>query len=206
MMNSSPAVFLATLLLAPTVLAASSTDFAVTGTITPNACEPMLSGGGVVDYGKMPAKELNTDSPTSLQPQTMQMEVLCEAPTFIALSTIDNRTGTSAINDYWHGLGLTDSGEKLGATAFGLLNPVADGVTVKTINSTDGGVTWLPSIYLGHYTQTSVATNGGANTPIAIRQFSADLRVYTMVDGTDRLTVLDEVPLDGHATVQLKYL
>jgi len=78
--------------------------------------------------------------------------------------------------------------------------------SVKTINSTDGGVTWLPSIYLGHYTQTSVATNGGANTPIAIRQFSADLRVYTMVDGTDRLTVLDEVPLDGHATVQLKYL
>jgi hypothetical protein len=39
-----------------------------------------------------------------------------------------------------------------------------------------------------------------------VRHFSADLRVYTMVNSTDRLTVLDEVPLDGHATVELKYL
>lgn len=206
MMNSSPAVFLATLLLAPTVLAASSADFAVTGTITPNACEPSLSGGGVVDYGKMTAKELSADLPTSLPWQTMQLDIQCEGATFISLSTIDNRAGTSAINDYWHGLGLTADNEKLGATAFGLFNPVADDVTVKTINSTDGGVTWSPSIYLGHYAQTSIAANGGANTPIAVRRFTADLRVYTMVDGTDRLTVLDEVPLDGHATVQLKYL
>ncbi|WP_421524208.1 DUF1120 domain-containing protein [Pseudomonas yamanorum] len=205
-MNSSSAVFLATLLLAPTVLAASSADFAVTGTITPNACEPMLSSGGVVDYGKMTAKELSADRPTSLPWQTMQLEILCEAPTFIGLSTIDNRSGTSAINDYWHGLGLTSEDEKVGSTAFGLFNPVADGASVKTINSTDGGTTWLPSIYLGHYTQTSVAAAGSANTPIAVRHFSADLRVYTMVNSTDRLTVLDEVPLDGHATVELKYL
>ncbi|WP_455827204.1 DUF1120 domain-containing protein [Pseudomonas graminis] len=205
-MNSSSAVFLATLLLTPTALAASSADFAVTGTITPNACEPELRGGGVVDYGKMTAKELSADRPTSLPWQTMPLEIQCDAATFISLSTIDNRAGTSAINDHWHGLGLSANDEKLGATAFGLFNPVADGVTVRTINSTDGGATWSPSIYLGHYAQTSIAANGGANTPIAVSHFTAELRVYTMIDGTDRLTVLDEVRLDGHATLQLKYL
>ena len=114
-MNSSSAVFLATLLLAPSVLAASSTDFAVTGTITPNACEPMLSSGGVVDYGKMAAKELSADRPTSLPWQTMQLEILCDAPMFIALSTIDNGSGTAAINQNWHGLGTTANEEKLGS-------------------------------------------------------------------------------------------
>jgi hypothetical protein len=205
-MNSSSAVFLATLLLAPTVLAASSTDLAVTGTITPNACEPMLSSGGVVDYGKMAAKELSADRPTSLQWQVMQLEILCDAPTFIALNTIDNRAGTAAINQNWHGLGTTTNDEKLGSTGFGLYNAVADGLAAKTITSTDGGATWSPSVFLGHSLITSIAAAGNSVTPIAVERFSADLRVYTMVDGTDRLTVLDEVPLDGHATVQLKYL
>lgn len=204
-MNSSPAVFLATLLLAPTVLAASSTDFAVTGTITPNACEPMLSSGGVVDYGKMPAKELNADRPTSLPWQTMQVEILCDAPTFIALSTIDNRAGTAAINPNWHGLGTTANDERLGSAAFGLYNATADGLVVRTITSADGGATWSPSVVLGHNVITSISAATNA-TPIAVTRFNANLRVYTMVDGTDRLTVLDEVPLDGHATVQLKYL
>lgn len=205
-MNSSPAVFLAALLLAPTVLAASRADFAVTGIITPSACDPTLSGGGVVDYGKMPAKALSADLPTSLAPQTMQLEILCEAPTFLAMTTFDNRAGTSAINRNWHGLGTTANNEKLGSAGFGLYNAVADGVAAQIITSTDGGASWRPSVLLGPHLQTSVAAAGTVYTPIAVTRFTADLRLYTMIDGTDRLTVLDEVPLDGNATVQLKYL
>jgi hypothetical protein len=205
-MNFSPAVLFTALLLAPAVQAASSADFAVTGTITPSACGPTLSSGGVVDYGKMTAKELSADTPTSLTPQTMQLEIQCEEATFIALSTIDNRAGTSAINQNWHGLGMTGNNEKLGSAGFGLFNPVADGVAVKTVTSTDGGATWLPSVSLGHTRQTSIAAAGPSHAPIAVKRFTADLRLFTMIDGTDRLTVLEEVPLDGHATVQLKYL
>lgn len=205
-MNFSPAVLFTALLLAPVVQASSSSDFAVTGIITPNACDPTLSGGGVVDYGKMTAKALSADSPTSLAPQTMQLDIQCEAPTFIALSTVDNRAGTSAINPNWHGLGMTASNEKLGSTGFGLFNPVADGIAAKTVTSADGGATWLPSVSLGHTRQTSIAAAGPSHSPIAVRRFTADLRLFTMIDGTDRLTVLEEVPLDGHATVQLKYL
>ena len=205
-MNASPIVFLATLLLTPTVLAASSADFAVTGTITPNACEPMLSGGGIVDFGKMTAKELSADRPTSLPRQTVQLAIQCDAPTFLALSTIDNRPGTSAINPNWHGLGTTTDDEKLGSVGFGLYNQIADGVAVQTITSENGGASWIPSVYLGSNVLTAISALGGSYTPIAVTRFTADLNLYTVIDGTDRLTVLDEVPLDGHATVQLKYL
>ncbi len=204
-MNFSPAVFLSAVLLAPTALAASNADFAVIGIITPNACDPKLSGGGVVDYGKMTAKELSADLPTSLAPQTMQLEILCDAPTFLAMSTFDNREGTSAINQNWHGLGMTSNNEKLGSAGFGLFNPVADGVAARIIASSDGGATWRPSVSLGPHLQTAIAV-GTSLTPIAVRRFTAELRLFTMIDGTDRLTVLDEVPLDGNATVQLKYL
>ncbi|WP_330220783.1 DUF1120 domain-containing protein [Pseudomonas frederiksbergensis] len=50
--------------LAPYALAASSTDLTVTGTITPSACTPSLSGNGVVDYGKISARDLNQDTST----------------------------------------------------------------------------------------------------------------------------------------------
>ncbi|MHA6577529.1 DUF1120 domain-containing protein [Pseudomonas yamanorum] len=205
-MNSSPVVFLATLLLAPAVFAASSTDLAVKGTITPNACDPTISGGGVVDYGKMTAKDLSADKPTSLPRQTLQLRIECNQKTLLAFSTIDNRAGTSAINENWHGLGMTPDDEKLGSTGFGLYNAVADDAPAKTLVSSDGGITWRPSVFLGHTSLTAIGAAGNSLVPIAVTRFTADLSLYTMIDGADRLTVLDEIPLDGHATLQMKYL
>lgn len=37
---------------APAAFAASSADLNVFGTITPSACAPVLSDGGVIDHGK----------------------------------------------------------------------------------------------------------------------------------------------------------
>ncbi|NVZ83794.1 DUF1120 domain-containing protein [Pseudomonas yamanorum] len=204
-MNSSTVVFLATLLLAPTALAISKTELTVQGIITPSACDPVVSSGGVVDYGKMTAKELNPEQPTSLPPQFLRLSIQCEGPTMLALDTIDNRAGSS-INQYRHGLGMTPSNEKLGSVSFHLRNPVADGAPVRTLNSTDGGASWVPSSMLSFFTLTAIAAAGTSTTPIAITRFDADMQLYTAIDGTDRLTVLDEIPMDGHATLQMKYL
>ncbi len=119
------------LLFTPAVFAASNTDLSVRGSITPSACSPLISGGGMVDFGKMSAKSLNAEQHTSLPNQSMQLSVRCEAPTFFTLSTIDNRAGTSANHDRWHGLGMTPNDEKLGGSAFHLYTPVADGVAVR---------------------------------------------------------------------------
>ena len=193
------------LLFTPAVFAASNTDLSVRGSITPSACSPLISGGGMVDFGKMSAKSLNAEQHTSLPNQSMQLSVRCEAPTFFTLSTIDNRAGTSANHDRWHGLGMTPNDEKLGGSAFHLYTPVADGVAVRMITSEDGGVTWGPANELNHLWLTTVARIN-QETPIAVQDFDAEIRLYTHITPADQLTLLEEVPIDGHATIQLKYL
>ncbi len=135
----------------------------------------------------------------------MRLEVLCEGETFFTLTTVDNRAGTSAINPAHHGLGTTPEREKLGSVAFTLFDPVADDSPVKVIISRNGGANWSENPYLGHEAMTSFASLSGPNTPIALKSLSARLRVFSIIVPATSLTLLDEVPLDGQASLQLKY-
>jgi spore coat protein U-like protein len=204
-MNVFASRLMLTLLFAPPVLAASNTDLTVRGSITPSACMPLISGGGTIDFGKMAVKDLNAGQHTVLPNQSMQLSVRCEAPTFFTLTTVDNRAGSSANHHNWHGLGLTPEGEKLGGAAFHLYTPVADGVTARTITSLDGGVTWQPTNMLTHTMLMAVARVNQLE-PIAVQDFDAEIRLYTHIAPADGLTLTDEVPVDGHATVQVNYL
>ncbi|CAM3260105.1 Protein of unknown function [Pseudomonas gessardii] len=186
-------------------LAASSTDLTVRGHITPNACAPVMSGGGTIDFGKLAAKDLEAEQYTALPNQTIQLSVHCEAPTFFTLTTVDNRAGSSANHAFWHGLGLTAEGEKLGGAAFHLYAPMADGVAVRTITSADGGVTWLPTSLLTHTMLTAIA-RGTQLVPIAVQDFAAEIRLFAHIAPANDLTLTDEIPVDGHATVQVNYL
>lgn len=191
---------------APGVFAASSADLSVTGIITPSSCTPTLSNGGVVDHGKMTAKDLLPTKPTSLVPGELHLEVHCEGETFFTLTTVDNRAGTSVINPKHHGLGTTAENQKLGSVAFGLFDPMADEAAVNVITSHNGGANWSVNPYLGHEALTSFGAVGGPNTPIALKHLSARLRALTIIVPSSDLTLLDEVPIDGQATLQLKYL
>ncbi|AZE82419.1 hypothetical protein C4J98_0990 [Pseudomonas orientalis] len=196
---------ISTLLLCPPAFAASNTDLLVKGSITPSACEPVISGGGVIDFGKVSVKELNTDTYTDLPRETMLLSVRCDGPTFFTLNTIDNRAGTAASHFSWHGLGTTANDEKVGDAGLGLYAPIADNVPVRTITSRDGGVTWIPSTMLSHTLLTAVSNNEDV-APIAIEQLDAQIRLITHIAPADGLTLTDEVPIDGHATVQVNYL
>jgi type 1 fimbria pilin len=204
-MNAFASRLMLTLLFAPSAFAASSTDLTVKGLIIPNACEPLISSGGIVDFGKMSAKQLNADQPTTLPGQHILLSVRCEGPTFFTLNTIDNRAGTSANHDDWHGLGMTSEGEKLGGSAFHLNTPMADGAPVQTITSTDGGATWQTNDMLSHSMLTAVAMADGL-APIAVSSFDAEISLRTHIAPANSLTLTDEVPVDGHATVQVNYL
>ena len=120
-MDKTPSAALALLLAActPGAIAASNTDLSVTGIITPASCTPSLSDGGVVDHGKLTARDLELDKPTSLQTGEMRLHVQCEGATFFTLTTLDNRAGSSAINPAHHGLGIINDDQKLGSVALG---------------------------------------------------------------------------------------
>lgn len=193
------------LLLCPPAFANSNTELLVQGVITPSACAPVVSGGGIVDFGKVSVKDLNTHTYTDLPRETMLLSVRCDGPTFFTLNTIDNRPGTAASHFSWHGLGTTANDEKVGDAGLGLYTPVADNVSVRTITSRDGGTTWMPSVMLSHTLLTAVA-NSDDVTPIAIQELDAEIRLITHIAPANDLTLTDEVPIDGHATVQVNYL
>lgn len=190
---------------APVAVAASSTELSVTGIITPRACTPSLSGSGIINHGKVMAKDLSADQNTRLPNGTLFLEVSCESATLFTLTTIDNRGGSSAIHPTQHGLGIVNDDQSLGSVGFGLFDAVADSMPVKTIMSRDDGANWRVSSYLGHAGRTSFAALTDTSTPIAIKQLNARLTAFTTIVRANDLTLTDEIPIDGHVTVQLNY-
>ncbi|MGY2259737.1 DUF1120 domain-containing protein [Pseudomonas sp. SDO55104_S430] len=189
----------------PVVLAASSADLSVTGSITPSACAPTLSGGGIIDHGKLTSKNLAQTLPTRLPPGEMQLQVVCEGPTLFTLTTLDNRSGTSAVNPNYHGLGTVNEDQNLGSVGLGVFEPRADNNPVITIMSRDNGANWAPSSYLGHSGLTAFANAADPRTPIPLQTLSASLRANTIIAPAKDLTLLDELAIDGHVTLQITY-
>lgn len=198
----------ATLLLtgAGTALAASSVDLTVRGLITPSACEPTLSGGGNVELGKISAKDLKADENTRLADQVLQLTVTCDAATLMAIEPKDNRAGSASdIGESAFGLGLVNGSEKLGFFAMMVESAVADGADVGPIASRDGGLTWTRLIFLINNGITSVA-NSTTVAPVPVQSLVADLTIMPFIAPTSGLTLTEEVPIDGSATLTVKYL
>lgn len=190
-----------------TALAASSVDLSVTGIITPSACTPSLSNGGQVDFGKIAAKDLLVDTSTQLPPVTLTLSVNCEADTLFALNGKDNRRGTTPAftADHYYGLGLINGDQKLGSYEIGVFNPVAD-TLVYPLFSFDQGKTWIMNSsgsYMGHDDWNAF---GDTLTPKALRNVAVDLRISTRIAPAKNLTLTEEVPLDGNATLDVIYL
>ena len=207
-MNKTLNSLFATLLItgAGNAMAASSVDLTVKGLITPSACEPSLSNGGVADIGKISAKDLNADRPTELAQQSLQLTVTCDAATLMALEAKDNREGSDYNNDTnYFGLGLINGSEKLGAMELYLISPVADGVASQMIHSEDAGLTWYRGRYLYRNNIVSVA-NTSVEAPIPVQVFSAEMRIRPEIAPTSGLTLNNEVAIDGSATLTVKYL
>ncbi|WP_263487802.1 DUF1120 domain-containing protein [Pseudomonas sp. REP124] len=184
--------------------AASSVDLTVTGMITPSACEPTLSQGGLVDYGKISAKDLYADRPTQLPTQALQLTLTCDAATLAAIEAKDNREGSAHVGgdaDLF-GLGLINGNEKLGAMHLRLLSPVADGVTVRTIDSVDGGSTWNANTFMATNSITSVA-DASTLAPIPFQTWSSSLEIMPRIAPTNSLTLTNEAAIDGSVTLSV---
>lgn len=212
-MNASFATLVAVALLGGTscVLAASSVDLTVKGSITPSACVPNLTQGGTVDYGKIPAKDLSVDTPTEFAPVTLQLSIDCEAPTLFALNAKDNRFGSSLFPSltWYYGLGYVNGTQKLGSYSLDLLNPVADSA-VFPIHSFDQGQNWwkFAGGMMRHTYWNSFSDTPGVGPflPKALRAVTADLQIITFVAPSKDLPIAQEVPLDGSASLDLLYL
>ncbi|SEM32273.1 Protein of unknown function [Pseudomonas sp. ok272] len=209
-MNKTFYALTATALLATSTsaLATSTVDLRVTGKIVLSSCTPSLSRNGVVDYGKISAKDLNQATPTALPEVTLQLAVDCDAPTLFSVSGADNRSG-SASQPGAYGLGLINGNQQLGYYALYLNSAIADSLETNILQSVDEGITWgllgegtlPPAVWAGFGDQT-----GGKWSPKAIANLTTNLVVQGAIARADQLDLTDEQPIDGLATLEINYL
>jgi len=199
---SSIALLLAS---AAPAFAASNVDLTVKGLITPNACTPTVSAGGMVDHGKMASKDLVQNNPTSLPRVTLQLSIACDASIPFAIKPIDNRSGTSTgTMDF--GLGLINGNKRLGRFYLTPLNMRADGVSAQPIASSDGGRTWYGERNWELQTLWGAGAADDATTLLPIKNLVMDLGVNTSIARADQFDFSDEAPIDGSATLEVMYL
>ncbi|HWT67595.1 MAG TPA: DUF1120 domain-containing protein [Pseudomonas sp.] len=191
----------------PQVLAASSTDLTVTGTITPDACMPTLPNGGVVDFGKIAARDLNLTSDTRLESKTLNLDVNCPATALLAVQLLDNRKGTaSSIASWLFGLGLINGTQKLGYYSLVTVRAEADGVPGQAIVSLDQGASWSTNIILRSDHYLAVAASDDWSKPVAVQNMKIELSLNAAIARADSLDLSNEVSLDGSTTFEVKYL
>ncbi|NMX57490.1 DUF1120 domain-containing protein [Pseudomonas edaphica] len=203
----------ATLLLicAGPAFAASSIDLTVKGLITPSACTPALAQGGVADYGKIAAKDLQENQATPLPPTTLPFNLSCEAATLFALNGVDNRAGSaSSPNDYSYGLGFINETERVGDYVIIITNYLADNLPVSKLASRDNGATWSENSEDAIWMRGRLAAFGnnasGTWAPIAIKALTSNLVVHPTIAPSSGLTLTQEQPVDGSATLEVMYL
>ncbi|WP_166360003.1 DUF1120 domain-containing protein [Pseudomonas akapageensis] len=203
------------LLFAPLVNAQSTTELIVQGTITPASCTPALSGGGVVDFGRISVQDLSKTNRTRLKPKPIGLTLTCEAPTRYALRMKDNRDGTALVNSgIYYGLGLDKSGNKIGLyeVQFDPMRTQGDEIAqIYNTDSTTNGNAWdaadLKVDRIGANSLLGFSdTLGSSAGPVAIRDLTATLMVEVVVAPMQDLDTSDDIQFDGEGTLEVVYL
>ncbi|AIG02818.1 outer membrane protein YhcF [Pseudomonas fluorescens] len=201
--------------LMPHGLAASAVDLGVKGLITPSACTPQMSNGGLIDYGKISQQDLNLDKGTRLPAKPLQVSISCNGPSRFALRMRDNRDGSAMVNsEIYYGLGLDNSGNRIGlySVTFDPRQTVVDGsALIYGTESTTAGLAWRTAnlnpidmganSYLG-FTDIEGSTGG----PSAIQVLTSTVKVETVINAKQNLDLSTDTLLDGSATMEVIYL
>lgn len=180
----------------------------------PAACEPVLSNGGVVNFGTLSKNDLSPDKSTRLPPQSLNLRVGCDAPTSFALIMHDNRSGSATVNsDIYYGLGTDSRNNKIGLFSL-IVDPSdasADGYArLLRIDSTTAGRAWsTPSaspIPIGKTSYLSFTDNASSHGPALIQNLSTTVTVDAVIAPTNSLDLSSAIELDGAGTIEIIYL
>ncbi|WP_333011344.1 DUF1120 domain-containing protein [Kluyvera sichuanensis] len=197
--------------------AADSVDLKVTGTLVVGACTPTIDNDAVVDYGDVSVADLSATAANALGAQSTNLNIDCESAMKVGFTTADDRSDSEKVDTSMgntatttFGLGFTDASN---ATMIGGYNvaigaPTYDSKTGSILTSTDSGSTWSASTSATMVNAgTQIYTVGNAlGTPVAFSSAVFPLTVNASTQDTTTLNLADDTPLDGQATITLKYL
>ncbi|MEB0044367.1 MULTISPECIES: DUF1120 domain-containing protein [unclassified Pseudomonas] len=182
----------------------------------PAACVPSLSNGGVVDFGRLWAKNLNADQDSALPSRTLILSIGCDAPTHFALRMQDNRKGsaTGGIDETAYGLGQDNSQNNIGRyfLYFDPFDFSADTLPrLYRTDSTTNGVAWSSAsaspIPIGNNSFLGFTdTQGSQAGPTALQNLSGEVSIRALLAPMNNLDLSNEVLLDGSGTLEIVYL
>lgn len=197
---------------------AQAADVRVKGTIAPASCSFTITQS-VFDYGRIQPSSLSATQYTKLERKSTPFAVKCDAATLVSIRTQDNRASSkvpgmmqaafnSTYNDMFnYGLGVSTKNEKIGGYVMLMSNTVADGKAVRVNGSSNNGATW--TVGDGALAQPPHLTSwasSASTAPVALSTVSGNLLVQAVINKTSAFSVGSGISLDGHATLELRYL
>lgn len=200
---------------------ANSAEINVKGTIIPTSCVPKLADGGVVDYGDIGSGQLDRDNFTLLAEKKVSFSIICQAPARIALRTIDNRSSSvipgaaqtisRRMDEESFGLGTTVSGKNVGVFTVDVDKNSFETESGRmiTIFSIDEGKLWGESDRGEFRPKKNFITSWSSSRsgpPTAFVKLSGTFKVNVALNALKDLALVNTVPLDGLATIELIYL
>lgn len=189
---------------------AQSADLSINGRIFPGACVVDLGNGGVADLGSIRLDSLQEDMTTVLDDVDLSMNIACQSAVRFALEGVDN-SNDSSISPAQYGLGVTTADEKIGSARLGVVDVTADGEAAKGVYSDDGGNNWIvhlfpDSVTIGKGSMLGFRVGETGQGPTAIKDLQGTVKVRATIAPTSELTVTEDVPVQGNATINLTYL
>ncbi|WP_153787554.1 DUF1120 domain-containing protein [Pseudomonas sp. EMN2] len=197
--------------------AGASRPLELQAAFAPVACTPQLGNGGLVDFGRIPARQLGQDAGRSWH-RAVSLNVRCDAPTRFAISARDNRPASvrafpGLVNGaLLFGVGNTRAGQALGGYAVSIDSGAqGDGVSLAVLQAQANARAWQapsgPAYLAPDRRLLGFAKAAGSDRdPSAISHLSGLLNIDLFLAPAGALTLDEEAPIDGAATLEIIYL
>jgi len=195
---------------------AGATELRVTGKIVPNACLPVFSDAGVVDYGPISSER---GAAKILSKKIFSLSVSCTLPSRLALRLIDNRESapipqiqTVAMSNrskkHLFGLGA-ESGQNAGAyiVSFEPAHPKATPPAMLESATGINATQWMLSSDNAIRKNVLYAWDAEHKIhPGGTLTFEVKLSIQAVIDSADNTQEKEDASLNGSATFELLYL
>jgi hypothetical protein len=195
---------------------APAKDLLVKGAFEIPGCDVMQTGGGIYDFGSIPASMIKPGTAkTTLSPQRQTWTVNCDADTFLSFTVVDNQADSVSDTSraFNFGLGNINDTGKIGYYVVQLSNAMTrDGerAFIKQVPTgfTSGAAYESVEMYPGSSAAMAWAPNTGNNFDLSIsNQFVMDMEVTPTLAGTADMNgpVTENVPLNGSLTLSYAF-
>lgn len=207
----------ASLLFSFSAQAAETAEIKVKGSVLPPACVPAFVSGDTVDYGTIPLSTLKSGAYAQLETRSIPFTVTCNAKMQIGITATDNRAASrlytvGALPDmHIFGLGMVGGRKVGGYTLYLGKNMKVDGNAQSTnlFRQIGGASSWTTGVEGNARFDNNagyIFTLGSGNTPATGQTWTFDIKITTYLNTLENLNVANAFPLDGSATIEVKYL